>query len=42
VLSTCRDFYFNGAKARRDFGYQPNVSPKQAFEETLAWLKEQT
>jgi sterol-4alpha-carboxylate 3-dehydrogenase (decarboxylating) len=41
VLSTCRDFYFNGVKARRDFGYQPTVSPEQAFDETLAWLKEQ-
>ncbi len=41
VLSTCRDFYFTGTKARRDFGYQPVVSPQQAFDETLAWLKEQ-
>jgi len=41
VLSTCRDFYFNSDKARNDFGYQPVLSPKQVFEETLAWLKEQ-
>lgn len=41
VLSTCRDFYFNGSKARRDFNYQPIVSPGQAFNETLSWLKEQ-
>ena len=41
VLSTCRDFYFNSAKARRDFGYQPTVSTEQAFDETLAWLKKQ-
>ncbi len=41
VLSTCRDFYFNGSKAERDFGYRPIVSPEQAFEETLTWLKNQ-
>jgi sterol-4alpha-carboxylate 3-dehydrogenase (decarboxylating) len=40
VLSTCRDFYFNSAKARQDFGYVPKVSAEQAFAETLAWLKE--
>ena len=39
VLSTCVDFYFSGEKARRDFGYQPIVSPQQAFDETLAWVK---
>lgn len=37
VLSTCRDFYFNDAKARRELGYEPVVSPEQAFQETLAW-----
>ncbi|MBK8823687.1 MAG: NAD-dependent epimerase/dehydratase family protein [Anaerolineales bacterium] len=41
MLSTCRDFYFKGIKARNDFGYRPTVSPEQAFDETLAWLKEQ-
>lgn len=40
VLSTCRDLYFKSDKARRDFGYEPIVSRQQAFEETLAWLKE--
>ncbi len=39
VLSTCRDFYFSGEKARRDLGYVPPVSEAQAFEETLAWAK---
>jgi nucleoside-diphosphate-sugar epimerase len=40
VLSTCRDFYFTGTKVRQDLGYEPVVSPEQAYEETLAWLKE--
>ncbi len=39
VLSTCQDFYFSGEKARRDLGYQPVISPEQAFQETLAWIK---
>lgn len=40
VLSTCRDFYFDGTKAQRDFGYKTVVSSGQAFEETLSWLRE--
>lgn len=40
VHSTCRDFYFTGAAARRDLGYTPPVPPAQAYAETLAWLKE--
>jgi len=39
VRSTCRDFYFSGAKARRELGYEPLVSPDQAFLETLEWWK---
>lgn len=39
VLSTCKDFYFTGEKARRDLGYEPIVSPQQAFEETLSFFK---
>ena len=39
VLSTCQDFYFDGSKARRDFGYHPTISEDQAFDETLAWLR---
>lgn len=41
VLSTCRDFHFNGSKAERDFGYKPTVSEEQASNETLAWLRGQ-
>jgi hypothetical protein len=41
VLSTCRDFSFSSARARCDFGYDSMVSEAQAFNETLAWLKDQ-
>jgi len=39
VLSTCKDFYFTSAKAKRDFGYEPIISAEQAFQETLNGLK---
>ncbi|RRR69121.1 MAG: NAD-dependent epimerase/dehydratase family protein [Candidatus Viridilinea halotolerans] len=38
VASTCRDFYFSGAKAARELGYQPPVSEAEAFSRTLEWL----
>jgi hypothetical protein len=34
------DFFFNGTKATRHFGYQPSISPEQAFDETLRWLQQ--
>ncbi len=40
VMMTSQDFYFRSDKARQDFGYQPVVSPEQAFEETLTWLRQ--
>jgi nucleoside-diphosphate-sugar epimerase len=40
VAATCRDFWFNHAAARRDFGYEPVVSADDAYRRTLAWLRE--
>jgi nucleoside-diphosphate-sugar epimerase len=40
VLSTCRDFYFSGEKARVDLGYVPVVTAEEAYTRTLAWLRE--
>lgn len=39
VASTCVDFFFSHAKAKRDFGYEPVVPAETAFTETCAWLR---
>lgn len=39
VTSTCLDFWFTGAKAARDFGYQPLVAEDEARRRTIAWAK---
>lgn len=38
VASVATDFWFNHAKATNDFGYQPVISEKEAFEHTLDWF----
>jgi sterol-4alpha-carboxylate 3-dehydrogenase (decarboxylating) len=39
VASTCKDFWFLGDKAARDFGYQPYVSERDAHKRTVRWLR---
>lgn len=39
VASTCVDFYFSRAKARRDLGYEPVVGELEARAQTLGWLR---
>ncbi len=39
VASLCHDFWFNSAKAHRDFGYEPIVDEQTAFQHTLDWLR---
>lgn len=39
VASTCLDFYFSRAKARRDLGYEPVVGELEARVQTLGWLR---
>lgn len=40
VIQTCIDHTFVSRKARRDFGYEPIVSPEEAFRRTVSWAKE--
>lgn len=40
VAATARDFWFNHRKATHDFDYAPVVSETDAFERTLAWVRE--
>lgn len=39
VIQTCIDHTFVSDKARRDFGYEPVVSPEEAFRRTLTWAR---
>lgn len=39
IAATCRDMWFSDARARIELGYQPLVTPEEAFERTLAWLR---
>lgn len=41
VASVAKDFWFNHDKARQDFGYQPIVTEREAFNRTLSWLKDE-
>ena len=41
VTSTCVDFWFTGAKAAHDFGYQPLVDLAEARQRTIAWAKQE-
>jgi sterol-4alpha-carboxylate 3-dehydrogenase (decarboxylating) len=40
IIQTCLDHTYVHDKAAKDFGYEPIVSKKEAFERTLAWFKE--
>jgi sterol-4alpha-carboxylate 3-dehydrogenase (decarboxylating) len=40
VAATSRDFWFNHHKAARDLNYAPVVSEADAFQRTLAWVRE--
>jgi len=40
VIQTCVDHTFVHAKAERDFGYRPIISREEAFERSLAWLRD--
>jgi len=40
VIQTCVDHTFVHHKAERDLGYRPIVSKEEAFERSVAWLKE--
>ncbi|MEL6408607.1 MAG: NAD-dependent epimerase/dehydratase family protein [Chloroflexota bacterium] len=39
VSAVTKDFSFSHAKATRDFGYHPIVTQEEAFNATVAWLK---
>jgi nucleoside-diphosphate-sugar epimerase len=39
VTYTCTDFTFNSEKAKRDFGFIPKYSAKEAFERTVAYFR---
>lgn len=41
IATTTQDFSFSHAKATRDFGYEPIVSEEEAFQKTLAWLRDE-
>lgn len=40
VVQTCVDHTYSDAKARRELGYRPLVSPEEAFRRTLAYWQE--
>jgi nucleoside-diphosphate-sugar epimerase len=40
VIQTCVDHTYRHDRAERDFGYRPIVSPEEAFQRTVAWLRE--
>lgn len=41
VYSTCRNFWFTSRKAEIELGYTPLVSQQNAFNRTLAWLRDE-
>jgi len=40
VSTISKDLWYNVAKAKADFGYEPLVPLDQAIAETAAWIKE--
>jgi len=40
VSTISKDMWYNGAKAKADFGYEPLVPLDQAIAETAAWIKQ--